>query len=114
MSKWFNTDDFLMELCKYCDSRLVMCDECPMKETINAIPWAWRDVNNKLPAVGEMVLVPLINKEIPYTEIMICEYKGEWEGKHQFRHFGFRGIKDFVDITHWMPLPDAPGVEDEQ
>lgn len=69
----------------------------------------WIKCSERLPYNDQMVLVPIINKEIPCTEILICRYiKCE---RPMFRHYGFRGIKDFIDVTHWMPMPDAPEVE---
>lgn len=75
---------------------------------VQMIPSAWIKCRERLPYDGQMVLVPIITKEIPCTEILICRYiKCE---RPMFRHYGFRGIKDFTDVTHWMPLPDAPEV----
>lgn len=76
---------------------------------VQMIPSPWISVKDRLPYNDQMVLVPIITKEIPCTEILICRYiKCE---SPMFRHYGFRGIKDFTEVTHWMPLPDAPEVE---
>lgn len=69
----------------------------------------WIKCSERLPYDDQMVLVPIIEKDIPCTEILICRFiKCE---RPMFRHYGFRGIKDFTEVTHWMPLPDAPEVE---
>lgn len=69
----------------------------------------WIKCSERLPYDDQMVLIPIITKEIPCTEILICRFiKCE---RPMFRHYGFRGIKDFTEVTHWMPLPDAPEVD---
>lgn len=71
----------------------------------------WNKCSDRLPYDDQMVLVP-INKGIPFTEILICRYIKC--GRPMFRHYGFLGVKDFTDVTHWMPLPDAPEVENKE
>lgn len=70
----------------------------------------WISVKDRLPYDDQMVLVPIITKEIPCTEILICRYI---KCGHLFRHYGFRGIKDFIEVTHWMPLPEPPKGEQD-
>lgn len=77
---------------------------------VQMIPSAWISVEDRLPYNDQMVLIPITEKDIPCTEILICRYiKCE---RPIFRHYGFRGIKDFIGVTHWMPLPDAPEVDE--
>jgi hypothetical protein len=108
--KLVTTEAVMTALCQHCDSHIEMCEECGMREIVESVPSAWISCNDRLPHDDQMVLVPIITKEIPFTEILICRYiKCE---RPMFRHYGFRGIKDFTAVTHWMPLPDAPEVEE--
>lgn len=108
--KYFTQEAIMTALCQHCDSHIEMCEECGMREIIESVPLAWIKCSERLPYDDQMVLIPITEKDIPCTEILICRYiKCE---RPMFRHYGFRGIKDFIDVTHWMPLPDAPEVEE--
>lgn len=60
---------------------------------------AWISVDERLPEDGETVLT--ISSE---AKMEVCFYKTEWEGIFQQCH----GLIKIYNITHWMPLPEAP------
>ena len=63
----------------------------------------WISVEDRLPEDNETVLT--IDTE---SKMEVCFYQTEWKGVFQ-RYCGF--VKIF-NITHWMPLPEAPKGEE--
>lgn len=62
----------------------------------------WISVEERLPEDGETVLT--ISSEL---EMEVYDYDSEWEGIFQ----KFNGSIKVFNITHWMPLPEAPKIE---
>ena len=54
----------------------------------------WIPVTERLPSVGEKVLVITIGKGKQYVETDMLLATGEWF--------------DYGNVTHWMPLPEPP------
>ena len=54
----------------------------------------WIPVTERLPSVGEKVLVIAIGKGKQYVETDTLLATGEWF--------------DYGNVTHWMPLPEPP------
>ena len=59
----------------------------------------WISVDERLPEDGETVLT--ISAE---AEMAVCFYETTLEGIFQQYH----GLVRIYNITHWMPLPEAP------
>ena len=59
----------------------------------------WISVDERLPENQQMVLT--IDTE---GEMQVCFYETEWEGIFHMYH----GLVKIYNITHWMPLPEAP------
>ena len=59
----------------------------------------WISVEDRLPEDQQTVLT--IDTE---GEMRVCFYETEWEGIFQMHH----GLTKIFNITHWMPLPQAP------
>jgi hypothetical protein len=55
----------------------------------------WISINEKLPEVGQFVLV--------YTETR--SFSPTYEMVTKFSKYGFEGA---ANVTHWMPLPEPP------
>lgn len=78
----------------------------------------WISVKERLPALYEVVLVSkgpyfrLASLELEQNQAAdIGEYK-VWREIDQYRlQDGFTGCLTWNDITHWMPLPEAPKEE---
>lgn len=60
-------------------------------------PPAWIPVTERLPSVGEKVLVITIGEGKQYVETDTLLATGEWI--------------DYGNVTHWMPLPEPPEEE---
>ena len=77
--------------------------EIEFAQTIDVIPEReWISVEERLPEDGETVLT--ISSEL---EMEVYDYDSEWEGIFQ----KFNGSIKVFNITHWMPLPEAPKIE---
>lgn len=63
----------------------------------------WKDVENELPELGEKVL----GYDVEKKEFRICIY-GDEEGFVLDEVYG----PPAGFVKYWMPLPDAPKVED--
>ena len=59
----------------------------------------WISVDERLPEDQQRVLT--IDTE---GEMQVCFYKTAWKGIFQMYH----GLVKIFNITHWMPLPEAP------
>ena len=59
----------------------------------------WISVDEALPEDQQMVLT--IDTE---GEMQVCFYETEWKGIFHMCH----GLVKIFNITHWMPLPEAP------
>ncbi len=70
----------------------------------SVIPDGWIKCSERMPEVGDKVLVriPVCN----YFNIENAEYKGD--GRFLCAWFSTRGKGCTYDVTHWQPLPPAP------
>lgn len=64
-----------------------------------AVP-EWVSVDDKLPAIGVYVMVFLEKQGHNPTTYNFCQYT----------KFGFH----LSNVTHWMPLPDAPKAQEQK
>ena len=64
-----------------------------------AVP-EWVSVDDKLPAIGVYVMVFLEKRGHNPTTYNFCQYT----------KFGFH----LSNVTHWMPLPDAPKAQEQK
>ena len=99
-----------------CTHHCVRCDKCgaTVKDSVfeNAVnKWEsrtnnqkWISVEDRLPEDNETVLT--IDTE---SVMEVCFYQTEWKGV--FQRYG--GLVKIFNITHWMPLPEAPKGERE-
>ena len=99
--KLVTTEAVLTALCQHCDSHIEMCEECGMREIIESVPSAWIKCSERLPEKSVNVLVA--NRRGKQYDID----KAWWNGLY----FDRCGKKPYWNVTHWMPLPDAPEVE---
>lgn len=67
----------------------------------------WISVNDRLPECYEKVLLAFIN-----FDGTISTECGFWDGYSKFNIFGYTVTFDKCRITHWMPLPKPPEVEE--
>lgn len=67
----------------------------------------WISVNDKLPKVGEDVIVHCANETITGPILIGC-YWDERGGGHE--HWSVQDVGDNWDysVTHWMPKPELP------
>ena len=100
--KLVTTEAVLTALCQHCDSHIEMCEECGMREIIESVPSAWIKCSERLPEKSVNVLVA--NRRGKQYDID----KAWWNGLY----FDRCGKKPYWNVTHWMPLPDAPEVEE--
>lgn len=106
--------DKLMEiLCQHCDSHIEMCGECGMREIIESVPSAWISVKDRLPEESGTYLTVDMDTEIPYMRTL--DYSAKWHGWNCCNYLDDeKQAKAYeMNVTHWMPLPDAPEVDDE-
>ena len=99
--KLVSTEAVLTALCQHCDSHIEMCEDCDMKEILSSVPSAWIKCSERLPEKSVNVLVA--NRRGKQYDID----KAWWNGLY----FDRCGKKPYWNVTHWMPLPDAPEVE---
>ena len=99
--KLVSTEAVMTALCQHCDSHIEMCEECGMREIIESVPSAWIKCSERLPEKSVNVLVA--NRRGKQYDID----KAWWNGLY----FDRCGKKPYWNVTHWMPLPDAPEVE---
>ena len=64
----------------------------------------WISVEDRLPEVGERVLITCLSAISKGQVVNITRYEGaNWRD-------GYNGIKVLSShVTHWMPLPELPG-----
>ena len=74
-------------------SDIIKAKDRDLQRAIDAKP-QWISVAERLPSVGEKVLVITIGKGKQYVETDMLLATGEWF--------------DYGNITHWMPLPEPP------
>lgn len=103
--KLVTTEAVLTALCQHCDSHIEMCEDCGMREIIESVPSAWISVEDRLPLYGQDVLA---------ARMYGADVDG-WAYEIVIAHIS--NIRDSVywnatNITHWMPLPDAPEVDE--
>lgn len=74
----------------------------------------WISVKERMPPLKEKVLVWAVGKSKLTMGKTYCDvtFTAEEMGEVRWWECWMRFIEDW-DITHWMPLPDAPEVEDE-
>jgi len=67
----------------------------------------WISVDERLPEEGTNVLVVYQFGSAPETvDIWAATYEGEDAGSGELY---WRDGEDFLEVTHWMPLPPLPG-----
>ena len=69
----------------------------------------WISVNDNLPPLNQNVLVYAVGKHGDFIGehiMVICGRYIFWEKEQWSTPFEF--FHDDYEITHWMPLPDAP------
>ena len=101
--------DKLMEiLCQHCDSHIEMCEDCGMREIIESVPSAWISVKDRLPEESGTYLVC----DVPYMIMSFVAYRARWERFNCYDTFTEEYVNEqgVYEVTHWMPLPDAPEV----
>lgn len=64
----------------------------------------WIKCSDRLPRINQSVLVVRIGN----VANMFLKKDGLWYSDG----YGVECLKGFDDITHWQPLPDAPGDEE--
>jgi len=64
----------------------------------------WISVKKKLPNVNQSVLTVRLNT----VSNMYLHDSGKWKTDG----YGVKSGPSFTDVTHWMPLPAAPEVEE--
>lgn len=74
----------------------------------------WISVKERMPPLKEKVLVWAVGKSKLTMGKTHCDvtFTAEEMGEVRWWECWMRFIEDW-DITHWMPLPDAPEVDDE-
>lgn len=74
----------------------------------------WISVKERMPPLKEKVLVWAVGKSKLTMGKTYCDvtFTAEVMGEVRWWEFWLWFLEDW-DITHWMPLPDAPEVEDE-
>lgn len=71
----------------------------------------WIDVRDELPDKNEAYLVAWTTKRLKINFVGICGYDAEdeqWDIRGMYQWDIYR---DDMEITHWMPLPEAPKKE---
>lgn len=98
--KLVTTEAVLTALCQHCDSHIEMCEECGMKEIVENVPSAWIKCSERLPEprfAREWYLVALESGCVKSLAFEKAENRWHETGS---------------PVTHWMPLPDAPEVDE--
>ena len=74
----------------------------------------WISVKERMPPLKEKVLVWAVGKSKITMGKTYCDvtFTAEVMGEVRWWEFWLWFLEDW-DITHWMPLPDAPEVDDE-
>ncbi len=85
----------------HCDEWGMRCDAADAIEELQAEVPRWIPVTERLPEMSQNVLVA--NKRGKIYDID----KAWWNGMY----FDRCGKKPYFNVSHWMPLPDAPEVE---
>ena len=102
--KLVTTEAVMTALCQHCDSHIEMCEECGMREIIESVPSAWISVKDRLPDEGQECLF------VYMRDVWCGDYR---DGQFRFqRQYALITKADAEKVTHWMPLPDAPEVEE--
>lgn len=109
MKKKVYAEDVLEAVCVNCDSRMEMCEECGMRETIESVPSAWISVKDRLPEESGRYLVC----DVPYKIMSVVAYSARWKRFNCYDTFTEEYVNEHgeYEVTHWMLLPDAPEVE---
>ena len=109
--KYFTQEALMNELCKHCDSHIEMCEDCGMKEILKGVPSAWISCKDRQPEASGNYLT--IDMDRPYLTMYPIHYSAKWRGWNCLDYAEGEGEARAYEmhVTHWMPLPDAPGVE---
>ena len=100
--KLVTTEAVMTALCQHCDSHIEMCEDCGMREIVESVPSAWISVKDRLPDDSENVLVCFSK----LGGIDMAYYNGNaWVLVDLYEY-------KYLHPTHWMPLPDAPEVDE--
>lgn len=108
--KLVTTEAVMTALCQHCDSHIEMCDDCGMREIIERVPSAWISVKDRLPEERGFYLVSV---GAPYKTVRVYEYKPceGYENENLWKDDGGSYCFNWF-VEAWMPLPDAPEVEE--
>lgn len=87
-----------MNQCPNCDELMQTINYCGICRDHH---FRWIPVTERLPELGEEVLVCLLGSSLPEVA-WLNVYDGEWTAYSTV----------LGDVTHWMPLPPLPGEED--
>jgi hypothetical protein len=101
--KLVTTEAVMTALCQHCDSHIEMCEECGMREIIESVPSAWISVKDRLPEESGYYIV-----YSPYQKVWFVRWSSVFKAWNCCDDSDEHRLDD---ITHWMPMPDAPEVE---
>lgn len=110
--KLVTTEAVMTALCQHCDSHIEMCEECGMKEIIESVQSAWIKCSERLPEESGTYLT--INMDRPYLHMYPISYSAKWRGWNclDYTDGELEARAHEMKVTHWMPLPDAPEVDE--
>ena len=80
-----------------------------IEEFIDACPTVggWISVEDRLPEIGEAVLVIC-----RFGKMIVSELDGYW-GKERLFWTYPNWVEEQIEVTHWMPLPEPPKEEEK-
>jgi hypothetical protein len=109
--KLVTTEAVMTALCQHCDSHIEMCEECGMREIVDSIPSAWISCKERQPEESGTYLTVDMDSEFPYMRTL--DYSAKWHGWNCCNYLDDeKQAKAYeMNVTHWMPMPDAPEVE---
>lgn len=110
--KLVTTEAVLTALCQHCDSHIEMCEDCGMREIVESVPSAWISCKDRQPEERGTYLTVDMDTEFQYMRTL--EYSVKWSGWNCLDYTDDEKQARAYEMhaTHWMPLPDAPEVEE--
>jgi hypothetical protein len=104
-----------LEMCRYCDTRedCYCCDDLEkwIREQKETVKHEWISVKDRLPEVGQNVLVCDVGPDSDYGIRVLsleCDEKGTYWDDGDGWWF------EPEDMSHWMPLPEPPEMNNEE